>query len=80
MQPSQTLRSEELRNTFDEAGQQSTADDDDDHQIINGRRSPNTKAPGPIQQYWIRLATAIDRIAFIVYFVVFFVLTIAYAF
>lgn len=46
----------------------------DDHQII--QKSANV---GPIQQNWILLATAIDRIAFIVYALTFIILAIAYS-
>lgn len=48
----------------------------DDHQIM---RSPSISSKPSIQQDWVLLAAAIDRILFLVYFFLFSVLAIVYA-
>lgn len=61
-QPERQLRGEELRDPpFDE---QITSDD---HHIIQQSRGDK----GSLQHEWIKLAAAIDRIAFIVYTITF---------
>jgi len=61
-------RSEELQSQpFDEHNTS------EDHQIIQSNKK------GPIQQDWIILATAIDRIAFLIYCIVFAILAITYS-
>lgn len=61
-------RAEELRDQpFDE---HTTSED---HQIIQ------TASKSPMQQDWIVLATAIDRIMFLIYCFVFIVLAVAYS-
>lgn len=76
LQPNQSPRSEELRDTNPTSFDEHHSANDDDH-IITCHSS--VSKTGPVQQYWILLATAIDRIAFIIYFVLFFVLAISYA-